>query len=377
MRIAIKITFSGFRGSHFSVLVSTRSRWNFSANLPLIERDIMPMHAMLIAVAACTLLPALQPRASFPPLIQRAPLSLVTLSLNVGSAPKVRRTRADGSKTGDGGAAADFLVAMKTRMLKRPPENVLLATQYSFSLTYEDGDINALWAEAVAVFGDEASAASAAMRQPTILNPSYTWRASPSVEPESVLVTSNACRSSQFAAPRLMTLSKEGLITSLGSESAALDVMQKNPAVLQCGKALATEPPSQILALANFRNLADSVPKQASSVLVGGTFAAGLLTIALMNSPDGPDSVGPAGLAALAVLKPVLGVQPCNDLSRPCGPENYVIRTPPHCASPLAQARSVRAYSSPLSRLLRRRRCVGRRQAPSKDLLIAIRQAVA
>ena len=64
-----------------------------------------------------------------------------------------------------------------------------------------------------AAYGSEASALQAVQQNPTILNPAYT------------------------SPPGVVSRSKAALVEVLG-ESGALEVMLKNPAVLQCGPSL-------------------------------------------------------------------------------------------------------------------------------------------
>ena len=79
-----------------------------------------------------------------------------------------------------------------------------------------------------AAYGSEASALQAVQQNPTILNPAYT------------------------SPPGVVSRSKAALVEVLG-EAGALEVMLKNPAVLQCGSALAGAQASEIKGFATLR----------------------------------------------------------------------------------------------------------------------------
>jgi len=117
-----------------------------------------------------------------------------------------------------------------------------------------------LWTQLVKAYGDEDLALRAAQQNPTVLNALYT------------------------SPPSLIASSKRALVTAMGSEADAVDVMCKNPAVLQCGASLASQPADEIRRFAAVRSLLDNVPPQASLLALGSLLTAGLLNIALKDS---------------------------------------------------------------------------------------------
>ena len=144
--------------------------------------------------------------------------------------------------------------------------------------TITTAEVAALWGALVEAYGGEALALLAARQNPTVLHPLYT------------------------SPPSVIERSKAALVDALGGDSEAAEVMLMNPAVLQCGEPLATQPAEQIRAFARARQMLDSVPPAASKTMLGGVAALLLLNFALLSDDAAP------GIAALsAVLKPALG----------------------------------------------------------------------
>ena len=80
-----------------------------------------------------------------------------------------------------------------------------------FATEKDPAAIRALWTELKRAYGDEATAVQAVLRQPQIINPSYT-------DP-----------------PAVISRSKAVLVEYMGEEE-SIEVMLKNPSVLQCGE---------------------------------------------------------------------------------------------------------------------------------------------
>mmetsp|Transcript_25908 Transcript_25908/g.83698 ORF Transcript_25908/g.83698 Transcript_25908/m.83698 type:complete len:220 (-) Transcript_25908:119-778(-) len=132
-----------------------------------------------------------------------------------------------------------------------------------------------LWAACITAYGSEELALRAVTQNPTILNPLYT-------DPPSVIANS-----------------KRALVQVLGGEEEAIDVMLKNPAVLQCGSALTRQQAGEIRSFAAVRQLLDSSPPWAPKVTLALIFAALSFEIALQGNPEADP--------LLAVIKPTLG----------------------------------------------------------------------
>ena len=86
-------------------------------------------------------------------------------------------------------------------------------------------DVALLWKEMVKAYGSEELALRAATQNKQLINPKYT------------------------APPRLIPDSKAALVKAMGSEEEAIEIMLKNPAVLQCGSYMATTPASRFVTL--------------------------------------------------------------------------------------------------------------------------------
>ena len=134
-----------------------------------------------------------------------------------------------------------------------------------------------LWTALVKAYGTEELALKAARQNGQIINPLYTSSAS------------------------LITDSKAGLVIAMGSEEDALEIMLKNPAILQCGMGIRTQPADEIRRFAIARALFDSVPPQASLAALSVTILAALANIALKDSDVASVQ------QTLTVLRPAVG----------------------------------------------------------------------
>jgi hypothetical protein len=138
-----------------------------------------------------------------------------------------------------------------------------------------------LWAACITAYGSEELALRAVTQNPTILNPLYT-------DPPSVIANS-----------------KRALVQVLGGEDEAIEVMLKNPAVLQCGSALTRQQADEIRSFATVRQLLDSAPPWAPKV-----------TIAVAPIPISCAAVAaiapiPIPCAAIAAIAPILSLLTC------------------------------------------------------------------
>ena len=124
------------------------------------------------------------------------------------------------------------------------PAEVQALVKARFRRSYPQKDVEALWAEVKRAYKSEAKALAAVSANPTILNPQYT------------------------RPPALIGRSKAALVSVLGEEE-AIEVMLKNPALLQCGASLASQPAGQIKSFAAFRSLVDGLPAAAPLLVLG------------------------------------------------------------------------------------------------------------
>lgn len=138
-------------------------------------------------------------------------------------------------------------------------------------------DVALLWKEMVKAYGSEELALRAAAQNKQLINPKYT------------------------APPRLIPDSKAALVKAMGSEEEAIEIMLKNPAVLQCGSYMATTPASEIRNFANVRGVLDSVPRAVSLASLGLILVAVVANIALKDT----DASSVQQLLALA--RPLVG----------------------------------------------------------------------
>jgi len=159
------------------------------------------------------------------------------------------------------------------------PKDVQAVVDSRFKRKYPEKDLDALWKVLKAAYGSEANALQAITQNPTIVNPMYT------------------------TPPSLVTKSKDALVAVLGTEE-ALEVMLKNPAVLQCGPGLRSQPAGQIKSFANVRQLADQLPDEAPVFFLGIIFLFFFVAVAGKNGalPEEADGVVQSVGQLLAVL---------------------------------------------------------------------------
>ena len=109
----------------------------------------------------------------------------------------------------------------QTRPVKHALQGISVDGQkVAVSAEKDPAAIRALWSELKRAYGDEATAVQAVLRQPQIINPSYT-------DP-----------------PAVISRSKAVLVGYMGEEE-SIEVMLKNPALLQCG-AMYPLPPEHV-----------------------------------------------------------------------------------------------------------------------------------
>jgi len=211
-----------------------------------------------------------------------------TALLNVGSSPTGRRTakgrrfEIDGAAAGEGGALGRLQREAWARTLPRPPATVLEITTAKFTREYDDVEINALWDAVRRCYGEDALAVEAVRRNPYLLNPSYTWP------------------------PPLLSRSKSALVDVLGSEEETIQVMMRNPAVLQCGAPGILELGSgEIKLFANLRFYGSQVPPAIAAA--SGVGLGGLILLSIFGAAM--DAKSQAQLEPLlAIAKPLLGL---------------------------------------------------------------------
>jgi hypothetical protein len=98
-----------------------------------------------------------------------------------------------------------------------------------------------------------------------------------------------------------MLSSRDVLFDMLGREE-ALDVMVKNPAVLQCGPSLDTLGPDEIKGFANIRSIGNRIPENVRGPALSFLVALVLLPVLAQNVEGLQDS------ALLNVVKPLVGI---------------------------------------------------------------------
>ena len=177
----------------------------------------------------------------------------------------------------------------KMRTMKREPPKVrrlrltqaALAVTSTFKKEYRAEELELLWAALVKCMGSKERALAAAQSNPQIINPSYTF-----------------CNT--------MLESKAALLEVM-SEQEALEVMDNNPSVLQCGPSLAALGPAEIKTFASFRSLVSRVPEEVRALLLGAFAAVVLAPVVLAQNPHLADSelLSGAESVAGAVVAPV------------------------------------------------------------------------
>jgi len=156
------------------------------------------------------------------------------------------------------------------------PADMVEVTQ-SFKKEYARKDLEQLWGAVMAIYGTQTLAKQAVLENPQILNPSYSF-----------------CNT--------MLASRDVLYDMMGKDE-ALEVMLKNPAVLQCGPSLDTLGPDEIKGFANLRNFFNNlIPKESQSAAIGLLLAFCLFPILAVNNPDLADT----GVTNL--VKPIVGI---------------------------------------------------------------------
>jgi len=158
----------------------------------------------------------------------------------------------------------------------RLPPSMLEVTS-RFKKQYERKDLEVLWGALLKVYGSQDLAEQAVRENPQVLNPSYSF-----------------CNT--------MLASKEVLVEMMGKED-AMDVMLKNPAILQCGPSLDTLGPDEIKGFANIRSLGNRLfPEEVRGYALTALIALCLFPVVGVNVPGLEDS------PLLQIAKPLVGV---------------------------------------------------------------------
>jgi len=158
---------------------------------------------------------------------------------------------------------------------KRMPKDIIELTQ-NFKKEYPQRDLEQLWGAMLACYGTEELARQAAFENPQIINPSYSF-----------------CNT--------MLSSRDVLFNMMGKEE-AIDIMLKNPGVLQCGPALDTLGPDEIKGFANIRNFGNKIPESARTIVISLTIFFTLFPVFAQYIPGLEDS------PFLNILKPLVGI---------------------------------------------------------------------
>ena len=158
---------------------------------------------------------------------------------------------------------------------KMPASMVEVTTK--FKKDYPKRDLEVLWAALLKCYGTQALAEEAVRQNSQILNPSYTF-----------------CNT--------MLMSKEVLVGMMGEEE-AMEVMMKNPAVLQCGPSLDTLGPDEIKGFANLRSFFNNL---IPSDLVGPAIA--LLISFLLFPVFAVNNEALADSEITNIVKPIVGI---------------------------------------------------------------------
>jgi hypothetical protein len=165
--------------------------------------------------------------------------------------------------------------APKVRGVRLTPEALTITK--SFRKEYPARDLELLWAALLKCYGSPAEALAAAQTNPQVLNPSYSF-----------------CNT--------MLESKRTLLNVM-SEEEALEVMRLNPAVLQCGPSLDVLGAGEIKAIAQFRNIGNTLFPPVIRTPILGALCATILLLVIAQRP-GAD---PALLEAVTGLRPFVG----------------------------------------------------------------------
>ena len=172
----------------------------------------------------------------------------------------------------------------KMRSMKKEPPKVrgvklvpnARAITEGFAVSYPERELELLWGALLKVYGDEAKALQAARDNPQILNPAYSF-----------------CNT---------ILESKRMLVRVMSEAEALEVMQQNPAVLQCGPTLEALGAGEIKAFAQLRGAGNTlIPQQVRGPAVA-TFVTAVAFVILTTGTETPEV-----LATRDALRPVLG----------------------------------------------------------------------
>ena len=155
----------------------------------------------------------------------------------------------------------------KMRSMKRDPPKLrgvrlpleLEEITQTFKKEYPRKELEILWAALLNCYGSKELALEAARTNPQIANPSYSF-----------------CNT---------MLESKRILLGVMSESQALEVMRKNPAVLQCGPTLEALGRAEIEAFAAARGFGSQLPESIRNVAIAGLLIATILPVALAQNP--------------------------------------------------------------------------------------------
>lgn len=105
-------------------------------------------------------------------------------------------------------------------------------------LTRDQEGMEVNWKVIIDLYGSEEEAVAAVRRNAMILAPMY-------------------------ASPSTLKESFDALLTAMGNEEEAMEIMRMNPAVLTCGPGLANADVAEIRNFAKFRSVVDQIPPSA------------------------------------------------------------------------------------------------------------------
>ena len=150
----------------------------------------------------------------------------------------------------------------------------------SFKKEYAQKDLEILWAALLKCYGSKELALAAVQSEPKMLNPSYSF-----------------CNT--------MIASKAAL-TGMMSEDEALEIMNLNPAVLQCGPSLAALGPGEIKSFAGLRSLSNKLSEEARTLALATFGAVTVFPVLLAQNPSvDPDLLNSAESVVGAVGAPL------------------------------------------------------------------------
>ena len=204
-----------------------------------------------------------------------------TFTIVVNNLPEEQRLRIQKQALFQGGAKLKVMKKGQRPMVKgvRLTQEVEAITS-TFKKQYERRELELLWGALLKCYGDRELALQACRDNPQVINPSYSF-----------------CNT--------MIESKRAL-TAVMSADEALEVMRRNPAVLQCGPSLEILGASEIKGFAALRSAGNRlIPAPARGPTVAALVAAVAFTIAASQQGD---AAPPELLPVLEVLRPLLGV---------------------------------------------------------------------